>query len=222
MEKTVKLHAYSEDAKSDTARSNLTEDQNKSLELAKKNSLLEEEKKRSLEYLNTIEQLKGSLKQEQAKVAEMTKKAAGLDANILAVKDAQLEEEKSRTLENLKTIVQLRESLKQEQAKLAEMAKKTVELEAKVKESSLSGATELVKKNTQLEEEKKNSLEQAKIIEQLRESLKQEQAKAAEMIKKTAELESKIKELPALESKVKELTEAFGKITAIAAMGRAS
>ena len=80
---------------------------------------------------------------------------------------------------------------------------------------------ELAKKNAQLEEEKKKSLEQTKIIEQLREILKQEQAKAAEMAKKMAGLEVKVKELAELETKVKELTELLDKISSIATAGRA-
>lgn len=192
MDKTVKIRAYSDDAKSDTPRGNLTEDQNITLELAKKNFRLEEELKSSREHLTTIEQL--------------------------------------------------RESLKQEQAKSAEMAKKSAELEAKIREFSALDANELAKKNTQLEEEKRKSLEHLKMIEQLREGLKQEQAKTAEMEKKAAvfetkakelaALEAKVKELPALEAKVKdlvvweakakELSEMLGKISNIAATGKSS
>ena len=222
MDKTVKIRPYSGDAKSDAPQSNLTEDQDKSLELAKKNALLEEEKKKSLEQLKIIEQLRESLKQEQAKMAEMVKTAAGPDANELAVKDAQLEEEKSRSLENLKTIVQLRESLKQEQAKTAGMAKMMAEREARIKESAMSETNDLARKNAQIEEEKKKSLEQLKIIEQLRESLKQEQVKTAEMVKMMTEQEARTKDSAALEAKAKELTEALGKIAAIAAVGKAS
>lgn len=195
MEKTVKIRAYPDDVKNDVAQGNLTEEQNKALELVNKNAQLDDEKKKSLEYLKVIEQLKESLKQEQAKTAEMSKKLAGPGANDLAVKEAQLEEEKSRSLENLKTIVQLRESLKQEQAKAAELAKNTGELEAKIKGYSSSEASELAKRTAQLEEEKKNSIEQMKVIDQLKESLKQEQAKTAGIAGKTADLEAKAAEL---------------------------
>ena len=92
-------------------------------------------------------------------------------------------------------------------------------------------ALELVKRNAQLQEEKNKSLELQMIIEQLRESLKQEQAKVADMVKKTAGLEGKVKELAEqgtnvkkvaeLEAKVKELTEALGMISGIAASGKA-
>lgn len=217
MEKTVKIRAYS-DAKSNASQGNLTEDQNKSLELARKNALLEE---KSLDQLRIIEQFRESLKQEQAKMAEMAKNTAGLDATALAVKDAQLEEEKSRSLENLKTIVQLRESLKQEQAKTAEMVKIISEQEARAKESASLEANDLARKNAQLEELKSKSLEHLQTIEQLRESLKQEQAKTAGMAGKAAELEAKAKEAAALDARVKELTEALGKIAAIAAAGKA-
>ncbi len=218
MEKTVKIRAYSGDAKSPAAQGNLTEDQNKSLELSRKNALLEE---KSLDQLRIIEQLRESLKQEQAKMAELAKKTVGLDATALAVKDAQLEEEKSRSLENLKMIVQLRESLKQEQAKTAEMVKIISELEAKAKESDSLEANELARKSAELEEEKRKSLEQTKTIEQLRDGLKQEQAKTAGMSDKLAELDARTKEAAALEAKARELTEALGKIAAIAAAGKA-
>jgi hypothetical protein len=92
-------------------------------------------------------------------------------------------------------------------------------------------ALELVKRNAQLKEEKNKSLELQMVIEQLRESLKQEQAKTSEMAEKAVVLETKVKELSEqgangkkvteLEAKVKELTEALGKISGIAATGKA-
>lgn len=126
----------------------------------------------------------------------------------LAAKEAQLAEEKSKSLENLKTIVQLREYLKQEQAKTAELARKTAELEAKVNESSASVANELAKKSAQLEEEKKRSLEQLKMVEQLRESLRQEQAKSAGAADKAAKLEAKVRDLNGVLSKISSIAEA--------------
>lgn len=134
----------------------------------------------------------------------------------LAMKDAQIEEERSRSLEHLKTIVQLRESLKQEQAKTAEIARKAAELEAKVKGSTEQEANELAKKTAQLEAEKNRSIEYMRMIEQLRESLDQEQASVAEMAGKLAALEARAGDIPALEAKVQELTNALGKIAAIA------
>jgi predicted RNase H-like nuclease (RuvC/YqgF family) len=94
-----------------------------------------------------------------------------------------------------------------------------------------NNALELVKRNAQLREEKNKSLELQMTIEQLREDLKGEQAKIADMAKKTAMLEAKVKELSEqgtnvkkvaeLEAKVKELTEALGKISGIASTGKA-
>jgi chromosome segregation ATPase len=139
----------------------------------------------------------------------------------LAVKEAQLEEERSKSLENLKTIVQLRENLKQEQSRTAEMAKKLSDLETKVKDLVVLEANERGKKDAQLEEEKNRSVEQIKTIEQLRESLKQEQAKVVSVAGRLAELEAKVKGSAVQEAKVKELTEALGKIAAIAATGKA-
>jgi hypothetical protein len=163
-DKTIKLRAYSGAAKSEVAQSNLTEEQNKLLEAAKK--------------------------------------------------DAQLAEEKSRSLEHLKTIEQLRESLRQEQARTAGM-------EARIKDLTASESNELAGKNAQLKEEKAKSLEYMKIVEQLRESLKQEQARTADMAARTASQEAKLKELAALEAKVKEMTDALGRISGIAAASRA-
>ena len=90
---------------------------------------------------------------------------------------------------------------------------------------------EFAKKNARLEEENRNLREQLKTVEHLRESLKQEQAKTAEMAQKmaaleakaqnSAELEAQVKKSAELEAKVKELTEVLGKISGIAASGKA-
>lgn len=87
-------------------------------------------------------------------------------------------------------------------------------------------ALEHAKKNALIAEEKNKLLEHLKTIEQLREGLKQEQARTAEMAMKAAGLEAKVNELSEqetqekkvaeLEAKVKELTEALGKISGIA------
>ena len=92
-------------------------------------------------------------------------------------------------------------------------------------------ALELVKRTAQLKEEKNRALELQKTIEQLRESIKLEQARADEIAEKAIKLETKVKELSEqganvkkvaeLEAKVKELTEALGKISGIAATGKA-
>ncbi len=92
-------------------------------------------------------------------------------------------------------------------------------------------ALELVKKNAQLQEEKNKSLEMQMIIEQLQESLKEEQAKSAGMAEMTIMLEARVKEMTEqganagkvteLEARVKELTELLGKISGIASAGKA-
>ena len=81
-ETTIRLRAYSDNAERIVPQNNLTEAQNNALELVKKTAQLEEEKKKSLEYLKTIEQLRVCLKQEQAKTAEMSEKIAGLEAKV--------------------------------------------------------------------------------------------------------------------------------------------
>jgi chromosome segregation ATPase len=133
MDKTVKLHAYSEPAKSEVARPAAAE-KNVDSELAKVNSLLEEEKSKSLELLKTIVQLRESLKQEQARAAEMEaklNKLVAVEENQLARKNAQLEEEKARALELTRTIEQLRDMIRQDQTRHAGLEKQVAELQAK-------------------------------------------------------------------------------------------
>ena len=159
MDKTLKLRTYPGDASSD----NRAKEQNVSLELEKKSALLEEERSKSVELL--------------------------------------------------KTIVQLRESLKQEQAKSAE-------LEAKISKLATVEENQLARKNAQLEEEKKLSLEYMRTIEQLRESIRQDQAKSAAMVNKFDELEAKTKEVDELKARIKDLTGVLGMISRIAAAGK--
>jgi hypothetical protein len=113
----------------------------------------------------------------------------------LAMKDAQIAEEQSRSLEHLKTIVQLRESLKQGQEKNSELSKMVTDLQGKLHKLSSVEENQLFKKNALLEEEKIKSGKYLKTINELMESLKLEQEKAAEMEKKISFQETKAKEL---------------------------
>ncbi len=79
---TIKIRAYDGKAAGGDAQSNLSEEQDNALELVKKTAQLQEEKNRSLEYLNAIELLQESLRQEQARSAEMAKMVAGLEAQL--------------------------------------------------------------------------------------------------------------------------------------------
>ena len=169
MDKTLKLRTYSGDS-NDAAKGNRAKDQNVSLELEKKTAELEK-------------------------------------------KTVLLEDERNKSVELLKTIVQLRESLKQEQAKSAE-------LETRINKLATVEENHLARKNAQLEEEKKLSLEYMRTIEQLRESIKQDQAKSAAMVGKFDELEAKTKELEELKAKIKDLTGVLGMISRIAAAGK--
>lgn len=74
-------------------------------------------------------------------------------------------------------------------------------------------ALELTKKNAQIEEERKKALESLKIVERMRELLKQEQAKSAELEAKITAAEAKCS---ATEAKVKELTAVLEKISGLA------
>jgi hypothetical protein len=181
-------------------------------QLVKKNAQLEEEKKKSLEYMKTIQQLRESLKQEQDKSAQMSIRMAELDIKVnkldaveesqLVKKNALLEEEKKKSLEYMNTIEQLRENLKQELGKSAETLNRMAELKTKVNKMDSVEENQLIKKNTLLEEEKKKTLEYAKLIDQLRESIKAEQEKSVEKVKHTAELEVIVKELSAVLGKI--------------------
>ena len=101
---------------------------------------------------------------------------------------------------------------------MSRMNDKTVKIEAfsgQVGSSNLSEAQEkaldLIKRGVQLEEMKGVVQEHLQTIEQLRQSLKQEK-------EKVAELEVKDAARVALEAKVKELTEVLSKISGIAAV----
>lgn len=82
MERTVKTRAFSGDANSAAVQSNLTEAQEQALEFAKKNAQLQEEKNKSHDLEQTIEQLRASLRREQEKTAEMANMAMGLEAKL--------------------------------------------------------------------------------------------------------------------------------------------
>ncbi|MFZ2160666.1 MAG: hypothetical protein WAW02_00480 [Sideroxyarcus sp.] len=190
-------------------------------QLIRKNAELEEEKRKSLEYVKTIKQLGESLKLEQEKTAQMSGRMAELEGKVLkldsveesqlARRSAELEEEKKKSIEYVKTIEQLRENLKQELGNTAEMLNRMAELKTKVNKMDTVEESHLVKKNTQLEEEKKKTVEYAKLIDELRESIRADQDKTADMAKRTADLEAKIDELNGV----------LGKIASMATTGKA-
>ena len=101
-------------------------------------------------------------------------------------------------------------------------------------ESDLSeeqdNALELVKRTAQLQEEKNRSLEHQNTIARLQECLNQEQARTAELEKLLAALEARLEEFAKrdnaskfaeMEAKVSALTDALGRISEIAAAGKA-
>lgn len=146
MDRTLKLRTYSEDSKNNVAQDQSVKEEKIALELEKKTVLLEEERNKSMDLLKTIVQLRESLKQETAKIAELEAKLNEVtteEGSQLASKTAQLEEERKLSLEYMRTIEQLREKIKQDQAKSAEMVNKFDELEAKTK--ALSEIREKVK-----------------------------------------------------------------------------
>lgn len=205
MDKTLKLRAYKDTAKKDGLKDHRVAEIHKSEELAKKEALLEEERSKSHELLKTILQLRESLKQEQARSAELKAKVNRLDAveeNQLIKKNNQLEEEKKKHIDQIKINEQLRASVKQDQEKKAEMAKKISVLQGKLNKLATVEDNQLIKKNSELEEVKSKSLEYIKTIDNLKEALKQEQARKSEIEKKSTALEAKIRELSVVLSKI--------------------
>lgn len=214
MEKTVKIPAFAGEDSDDVTQANIaiTGDKNVSLQLAMKDAQIEDEKSRTLEHLKTIVQLKENLKQEQEKSFVLAKsvadlqgklnKLASVEENQLVKKNTQLEEEKKKTSEQLKTIELLSESLKEEKQKNSWLVNNAADLHAKLNKLSEVEENQLVKKNTLLEEEKKKTQEYLKQIEQLKESIKKEQARTSEMEKKTVMQEAKAKEMAELLSTI--------------------
>lgn len=202
MDKTLKLRTFSDTEKNPVAKEKSSKERNIAHELEKKTAHLEEERSKSLDLLKTIVQLRESLKQEQERSAVLEARVIKLDSveeNQLIRKNAELEEEKKKSLEYEKTIRQLRENLLQEQEKTAQMTGRMAELETKVYKLDSVEESQLVRKNAELEEEKKNSIELVKTIEQLRESLKQELGKSADMVHRMAELKSKVDKMDSVE-----------------------
>jgi NAD-dependent SIR2 family protein deacetylase len=118
----------------------------------------------------------------------------------LAMKVAQLEDEKSRSLEHLKTIVQLRENLKKEQEKNSDLSKTVTDLHGKLNKLSSVEDNQLVKKNTLLEEERKKTVEQLKVIDLLKENLKLEQHQNAELVTRVDDLQGKLNKLASVDA----------------------
>lgn len=213
MDRTIKLRAFNETAKIDVLQDTRADDK-KFEDIAKKDALLEEERNKSHDLLKTIVQLRDSLKLEQAKTTELQAKLNKLDEveqNQLIRKNAQLEEEQKKYLDQLRINEQLKESLVQEQASHADSVKKATELKARLNKLAEVEGNQLVRKDAQLEEEKKKSQEYMRMLEQLRESNKQDQAKKIELANKVAVLDTKVKELSVVLSKISSLA-AGGKL----------
>ncbi|MDP1635358.1 MAG: hypothetical protein Q8L69_11845 [Gallionellaceae bacterium] len=117
-----------------------------------------------------------------------------IESSALEKKTALLEEEQKKSLELLKTIIRLREDLKHEQERSAG-------LEAKLHKLDAVEQNQLVRKNAELEEARNKLADVMKLNEQLRKSIEQEQAEAAEMAKKVAALEARVGQSAAVAEK---------------------
>jgi len=213
MDKTFKLRAYNPDANKEDAPGKPAKEQVEASALEKKTVQLEEEQKKSLELLKTIIRLREDLKQEQEKSAGLEAKLHKLDAveeNQLVRKNAELEEVRNKLAEFQKLNENLKKSIEHEQVGAAEMAKKVEALEAGEGQSADVAEKELAARTGELEAEKQRSVELKTMIEQLRDSTRQEQAKAAAAAEKVKELEDRVRELSAT----------LGKIAGIAATGK--
>ena len=126
MDKTVKTRKYSEFAESDISYNNLTETQERAIELVNKSAQLEAEKSKYQNQSEIIGQLQEKLEQQQVKIAEMVKKSAQYEASVKALAELEL---KTRRVEEL-------ESKLLKVADLEARAQKSDLLEAKVKELS--------------------------------------------------------------------------------------
>ena len=144
---------------------------------------------------------------------------SGRDLELVA-REQQLEEERNKSLEQLKTIVQLRESLKQEQAKTAEASKRVNELEAGLKQLTVSSASDLARKDAQIDAEMKKAAEAERRCRELQEQLKQEQARLSAMPDHSRLLETRDREIADLQAKLKEMSGALAKIVSIAEVAR--
>jgi methyl-accepting chemotaxis protein len=102
MDKTVKTRVLSDTAKNAAAKNNLSDAQEKALELAKISTQLEEAKCKLLEQTKTIDQLRDEIKQEQAKTAEMATMALGLEARV---KELSGQEDKAKKVDELEARV---------------------------------------------------------------------------------------------------------------------
>lgn len=134
----------------------------------------------------------------------------------LEQKQAQLEEERNKSLELLRNVVQLRESFKQEQVKSAELESKVEQLEDKLKKLAALEESQNAKRNAQIEEEKKYSLELMRNIEDLKEKLKQEKSRSSEIADSGVQLEAKLQEIAVIEAKIKDMAGVFSEIISIA------
>ena len=110
-------------------------------QLVKKNTLLEEERKKSADQLQVIESLKENIKLEQEKNTRLAQNEADLRAklnNLSTIENsqlvqitAQLGDEKKKSTEHFKTIEQLTENLKQARDISSALEKKIIEQDAK-------------------------------------------------------------------------------------------
>ncbi len=82
MDRTVKIPAYTGEAKPVAAQDNLTKEQKLTLELATRNAQLEEEKAKAQEHVKTIEQLREALNREQSSAATLATKVANLETKV--------------------------------------------------------------------------------------------------------------------------------------------
>lgn len=139
-DKTIKIRAFSPEAPQDLAPAKAAEEKRLAEELAKKTAQVDEEKARSLAHLNTIEQLRDSLKQEQTRSTEAAKRIADLEEKqnklmdsskkLVDRQEAKLEELQGKLAEQQTTITGQQAAIASQQAAIDEQQAKFAVLEA--------------------------------------------------------------------------------------------
>ncbi len=82
LDKTLKIRAFSPEAKREPTPDVHAKDMGLAMELEKKTAQLEEERKKSLECLTIVERQREFIKQEQTKSAELQARATAAEAKI--------------------------------------------------------------------------------------------------------------------------------------------
>lgn len=118
LDKTIKIRAFSPNAMNDISPGKPAEEAKSTLEFSKPAAPIEEEPSKFVEFAKVIEQLGRSLRDEQTKSAELSKKLGTLEEEQaksakLAKRVSELEEEQKKSLESSKKMADLETQIKE-------------------------------------------------------------------------------------------------------------